>query len=398
MASVFRPSGRRIYRIEFKDQYSHTKTVSSGMMDRRAAEGLASMIERDAERLRAGLLLEHAQHTAVHLGLATVDDRFRSWDEILDDYLAHLQNNGSDPEGKTITEGRRILRRWAKECRWKCLADIRPSHITAYLAAQAQAGRGPVTQNTHLARLNALFTWCAAPGRKWIDTNPAAGIKKIKIGHTGRRHRRRAYSDTELTAILATAPEPRRTVYLVAAYSGIRHGTLRKLEKQDLDPTGPQPRWHIRAAILKNGRPLNVPMLPECAAAIRQRWQQLPAPGTPLFGCNSERKRLKNQKRTVVPHTHTLQEDLLTAHVERQDSQGRAADFHSFRYTFCRLMGERLPIQKVKTLMGHSTIKLTADLYGALGMEDVAEDVWSLSPLALSAIPTAGPTTVEKSA
>jgi hypothetical protein len=61
-------------------------------------------------------------------------------------------------------------------------------------------------------------------------------------------------------------------------------------------------------------------------------------------------------------------------------------------------MGERLPIQKVKTLMGHSTIKLTADLYGELGMEDVAEDVWTLPALTPKVVPTAGPTAAEKSA
>ncbi len=44
-------------------------------------------------------------------------------------------------------------------------------------------------------------------------------------------------------------------------------------------------------------------------------------------------------------------------------------------------MGERLPIQKAKVLMCHSTIKLTADLYGELGMEDVAEEVWTLPRL-----------------
>jgi len=31
--------------------------------------------------------------------------------------------------------------------------------------------------------------------------------------------------------------------------------------------------------------------------------------------------------------------------------------------------------------MRHSTIKLTADLYGELGMEDVAEEVWILPSL-----------------
>jgi integrase len=208
-----------------------------------------------------------------------------------------------------------------------------------------------------------------------------------KVGAKGRRRRRHAYSDAELAPLQAAAPEPRRTAYAAAGYSGLRRGTLMQLQKQDLDPTGPQPRWAVRGEIMKAGRPLNVPMVPESSDAIRARWEQLPSPTSLLFGTNTERRRVKNQKRTVVPAIVTLVEDLKAAKVERVDVQGRRADFHSFRYTFCRLMGERLPIQKVKALMGHSTIKLTADLYGELGMEDVAEDVWALPPLAAKGSP-----------
>jgi hypothetical protein len=44
-------------------------------------------------------------------------------------------------------------------------------------------------------------------------------------------------------------------------------------------------------------------------------------------------------------------------------------------------MVQILPIQKVKTLMRHSTIKLSADLYSELGTEDMAEEVWTLPNL-----------------
>ena len=71
------------------------------------------------------------------------------------------------------------------------------------------------------------------------------------------------------------------------------------------------------------------------------------------------------------------------------DAYGRHADFHSLRYTFCRLMGEVLPIQKVKVLMRHGTIGLTADLYGKLGIDDLGEDVWNLPPI-LGAVPAKG--------
>ena len=72
------------------------------------------------------------------------------------------------------------------------------------------------------------------------------------------------------------------------------------------------------------------------------------------------------------------------------DGNGRHADFHSLLYTFCRLMGEVLPIQIVKVLMHHATIALTADLYGTLGIDDLGEKGWSLPSLGLVGVTPCG--------
>ena len=59
MASVYRPSGRKIYRIEFKDQHGKTKTISSGTDDKRVAENLGMKLEEDADRIRVGMAPKH---------------------------------------------------------------------------------------------------------------------------------------------------------------------------------------------------------------------------------------------------------------------------------------------------------------------------------------------------
>jgi len=382
MASVYKPKGRSVYRIKFKDQHGIEQTVSSKMADKRAAEGLAHLIETDVERIRAGLDPKTPLCTWEFLGLEEPAgaNKPKEWKDAVADYLAELVRRGSKAKGIHYREAKRKLERIRRECGWITLLAVKSADFTRFLSNLSTQGRAPRTQNSYHETLRAFLNWCVEP-QGWLPRNPIAGIRAVKVGAKGRRHLRRAYSDKELTAILATAPEPRRSIYLTAAYSGLRRGTLQQLERQDLTPLGPQPRWHVRGEILKGGRPLNVPMLPECAEAIRERWESLPEANSLLFGTHSERKRAKNRKRSIVPHTATLQADLLLANVARIDGRGRRADFHCFRYTFCRLMGERLPIQKVKTLMGHSTITLTADLYGQLGMEDVAEDVWTLPPL-----------------
>lgn len=54
---------------------------------------------------------------------------------------------------------------------------------------------------------------------------------------------------------------------------------------------------------------------------------------------------------------------------------------HERKAPGCTLWRRVLPIQKVKVLMCHKNIRETADLYTDLGLEDVAEELWKLSPV-----------------
>ena len=114
-------------------------------------------------------------------------------------------------------------------------------------------------------------------------------------------------------------------------------------------------------------------MLPDCAEALRPIWEQADTAGTRPFRAGGPAG--------AMPHVHALHTDLERAGIPRRDERGRWADFHSFRYSFCTWMGRQYPIQKVKVLMRHSTIKLTADLYTDLGIDDVAEAEWMLEPM-----------------
>ncbi len=70
----------------------------------------------------------------------------------------------------------------------------------------------------------------------------------------------------------------------------------------------------------------------------------------------------------------------------RKDARGRWADFHSLRYTSCTWMARRHAIEYVQRLMRHPTIKLTADWYNDLGLEDIGQSVWSLPPLSTATV------------
>src|SRR5690348_2381894 len=92
MASVYKPKGRNIYRVEFKDQHGKTKIISSGTDDKRVAESLGMKLEEDADRVRVGMAPVHGNITAVYLGLVPLDRRgaHRTWAEASREYLADL--------------------------------------------------------------------------------------------------------------------------------------------------------------------------------------------------------------------------------------------------------------------------------------------------------------------
>jgi integrase len=374
VASVFRQRGRGIWQMQFRDQHGNLhKGVSSGMRDRRAAEALASMIERDAERLRAGMPPENADLTGPYLGLTLASDRKRPLEELIDLYKDELVRRGSPEDGKHVRESERILKAVVAACGWKNLACVRAAEFSAHLANLAKAGKAPRTQHGHHAKLRAFLNWCVQ--QHWLHENPVEHLQPVKVGERGRRYLRRGLTPEELRSLLGVAGPAHRLTYQVAAYSGFRRKELRLMQRRDASPEGGRPRWAVRPEITKNGRGAELPMLPDCARAMLPHWQSLPGPESPLL---------------AVPAHDTFRKHLKKAKIAPVDERGRHADFHSLRYTFCTWMSRRHPIEVVQRLMRHSTIRLTADLYADLGLEDIGKTVWTLPPLLEGEAPEKG--------
>jgi integrase len=127
----------------------------------------------------------------------------------------------------------------------------------------------------------------------------------------------------------------------------------------------------VDASRTKNGQPVRLPMTPECAEALRDRWEALPA-GAALL---------------QVPRKDRFKTHRERAGIAAQDGRGRWADFHSLRYTFCQLMSAHFPIEVVSKLMRHSSLNLTAQVYLDLGLDREGEGEWVLP----RSLPPAGP-------
>jgi hypothetical protein len=193
MASVYKPTGRKVYLMKFIDQHGQPQIRSSAMKDEKCALSLAELVERDAERIRAGRQPSEPAITGPFLGLVTAGGR--KWEEATTAYLAELARQGSDPKELHYRECKRILKQIADACKWTCLAEAQADSFSRYLADLAAKGRAPRTQNRHHETLRAFLNYCVR--QHWLPSNPIGTLKMARMGAKGRRRLRRAYTIEE---------------------------------------------------------------------------------------------------------------------------------------------------------------------------------------------------------
>lgn len=277
MGCVYKPTrqegDRRVkyqcYRIAFVDEHGR-RVTEKAFRDKKASEELLRKREREVERRRAGLLVVRESDTS------------RKWPDVIELFCAELISRGSEPGGKHESEARRILTAVGEACNWSQIREARADGFRTYLADLTEAGRAPQTRKHHLALTRNFLNYCVAQG--WLAENPIAQVKAPRTGQAGKVHRRRAFTSDELRHLLAKTPEPRRTVYLVAALSGYRRAELGRMEKRDLTPEGPHPRWHLRAEASKGSR-MGIKDLAEAAWKLPPIFS-MPATGSAPTGAN----------------------------------------------------------------------------------------------------------------
>ena|SRR3990167_2570405 len=347
MASIYKPKGSNKYRIAYKDHNGKRKTTW-GYRDKQATQARAREIETKAERKHAGM------RTTEKKGIL----------DAVEAYLSNLVRSGSLVNSPHYKESDRILQTIINHCAWHTTRDANNADFLNYLNS-ILPDAAPRTRNRHQETLRAFLNFCCR--LDWLDENPIARLKMAPVGQAGRRHHRRAFTEQEFKWLMAYTPEPRRTVYIVAGLSGLRRSELAKLTHNDyLDNTA---RWTLRPEITKNKKAANLPMLAECLDAIAKHRHSTPGW---IFASNVFKS---------IPHVWTLRADMKRAGISRVDSRDGVLDFHSFRYFFCTLLAKHLPIQTVAKLMRHSDIRLTANLYNDLGLQDLTEKVESLPRL-----------------
>ena len=356
----------RKWYIEYVDGSGRRVRVP-GFADRKATEHHAAQLEREAERVRCGMLVaSELQHAA------------RPLTDHLADYLKAVAARPSSPKHVEVTRAR--VKAVIDGLGWGRAAEATAGALQTWLGERrrpkpAGVGMSIQTANHYVRALKGFYRWLQDQGR--IGHNPLA-VLKCSNAEPDRRRERRALAADQFAALLATTraslrplygltgPQ-RAALYATAAYTGLRSSELASLTPESLQLDDDPPGLTVQARYSKRRRLDRLPLHPDLAALLREHVKAV-EPGVPLFpGYWS-------------PYfgAAMMREDLVAAEIPFE-AAGRRFDFHSLRVQFItELARSDVPLVTAQKLARHSTPNLTANTYSALESKDLAGGVRKL--------------------
>ena len=351
------------------------------------------------ERLeRIGLL--DRERAAVSKPLAEYDKAGKLTGGHLLDFQAALKGKGNCP-GHIKTMVKRV-RTLFQGCGFRALSDIRADAVVNRLREMREREEKPIgiaTSNGYLAAASAFCTWAvrnrrtsASPLSHLQPMNPRLDVKR----------KRRALSPDELRRVMEAARtgktrggmtgSDRAVLYAVAASTGLRWSELASLTAGSFDLDADPATVTVEAAYSKRRRDDTLPLRQDLAETLRDYLAtRLPSArafdmpktrmGADMMRVDLKAARMawiKEAKGNVPEVKRRVKSDFL----KFEDTDGRIADFHSLRHSFCTALAKAGVAPKVaQDLARHSDINLTLSHYSHTLVEDRAEALESLPGL-----------------
>jgi integrase len=227
------------------------------------------------------------------------------------------------------------------------LEDVTPEMIERWKATLTTSNR---TVAKYLVNLHGIFRRAM---KVWgLPRNPAAEVERPRYRVSDDLD---AFSPEEVHALVrAAASEQDATIFMTAAFTGLRLGELLALQWRDIDFAGEVVRVrrsynsHGGLGTPKSGRVRSVPMVPDVGrvlASLAKRNdftgdEELVFPGD--FGSFQDASALRDRYKAAL---------------KRADL--RPLRFHDLRHTFGTLAVRRAEVPAVQAWMGHSDIQTT---------------------------------------
>lgn len=269
-------------------------------------------------------------------------------------------------------------------------SDLTVRGVMAWREARVAAGATNKTANTDVGYLRAALRLAVRMGE--LERDPLACMKGLP---TGRRHQSRApraLTDFEANRLVCAAEDsdarepdkfPRAPLLATLAMTGARWGELAAVKWRGFDALAAT--LEFPASITKNGKARTIPLHPavveiliSLAAPTRRLTGAPPDPDAPIFLA-----RRGGSIATAKSSFHAWFHDMLrVSAIPHRDAYGRVVCVHALRHTFatrCARNGMRQP--HTQALLGHSTARMTAEVYTQLRAEEARDALNGLPSL-----------------
>ena len=384
------------YFARYRDGNGVVVETPTGCRDETAARQVLADLERQAERVRAGLLTPAEARIAEHLATPI--------GEHVDAYIDQPRSRaGRSP--KHVAKRRRILNRLAGDCGFA--PARRPGASSRRALAQpttAAKGRSARSRNTHRTALIAFGNWCVDRiGRLIVE--PVPGDARRPNEKADPRRRRRAMTEAELVRLLDVARRrplldaltvrrgkrkgeayrqrpPRSAGTARSARPGAGPdlqdaGAHRAQKERTGEPDRRSTPARRRRSLTSNSTPPTRRTGRATASSSGPTWRTTCGTGSPTSSPPSRRTPGDGASRSRpdfpadtpvfdVPAglVRIFDRDLKRAGIPKRDDRGRTLDVHALRTTFGTLLSRGgVPLRTAQAAMRHSDPSLTANVY-----------------------------------
>ena len=271
---------------------------------------------------------------------------------LIADFAAYLRKRGRGDDYVYTAEMR--LKRLAGECAWRTLGDITAEGLALWLDGETQqkdrtkkAGKRTMNQYRDIA--GQFGRWLVKPAGK-LPSNPLADVERVPAKHNDTY--RRAGTEDELNALLATCGQERRLYYLCRIYTPMRGGTYAGLTWRMAHLDAAPPFFKTPAEINKSRKEEKHTIRYDVAQELRQLRKSAKAKADDA----------------IFPNAPTLDDfkaDLLASGVPFELAKNhRRLDYHALRRTAIRIAKRAgVSLDDASLLLGHRDVRTTRKYY-----------------------------------
>lgn len=239
-----------------------------------------------------------------------------------------------------------------------CISDIAPLHIEEFVQKKTAKGLAPKTVRNLLMVLRGIFT--VAVEQDVILRSP---VRKAHMPIV-KKKQKHIWSPEQVRKIIENSPDSHKVLFTLVSLTGLRLGELLAIQWQHADFESEllmitQSLWHGQIVSTKTeGSVRSIPLGPVLCEILKSHFQASQYQNADDF--------VFCKKDGSPFHPDVVRKDLLYPILDRLGIKRipRESGFHAFRHSAGSIVqNETGNIKLVQSLLGHSNLSTTSDIY-----------------------------------